>query len=127
MKQDYKSALEALEAAVKEDMQARSSTQSELYHENKSLRKRIAELEAAVRDGQVSLYNFTNTRKFHIKDRGDVYSVKAPHEYQRDKCPFLYKDVLIDGSLFHVIGVESFAVCPTRRAAEIGLLVKERK
>lgn len=70
-------------------------------------------------------YSFKSTGKFSM-DIGTVYSTLAPHEYKRDECPFLFKDVLIDGKEHHVYGVESFAVCPTRAGSDIALLVKKR-
>jgi len=70
-------------------------------------------------------YEFTSTGKFEIEGRGTVYTVYAPHEYKRDECPFLNQVVMIDGHLFICFGVESYAVCPTRKGAGIGLLVKK--
>lgn len=70
-------------------------------------------------------YEFISTEKYHIEDRGDVYMVLAPHEYKRDECPFLGKEVLINGIKFLVIAVESYAISPTRKGSRIGLLVTD--
>lgn len=71
------------------------------------------------------MYKFESTGKFNIKGRGLVFTVRAPHEYPRDKCPFMNENVEIDGVEYRVVGVESFAVCPTRKGADIGLLVAD--
>ena len=77
--------------------------------------------------GWEGFYFFTSAEAFEIAGRGTSHITMAPHDYKRDECPFLDRIVLLNGRLVHVIGVESHAVCPTRKGAEIALLVKEEE
>lgn len=67
--------------------------------------------------------------KFHaedwydIKDRGRVAAVRNPERFKRDECPYIGQDADIDGVVYRILGVESFALGEIREGAPIGLLV----
>ena len=75
-------------------------------------------------EAEYLVYSFKSHAKYKVDGRGILYSTYAPHDYKRDECPFLKKDVLIDGALHRAKSVESYAVCPTRKGSEIGILVE---
>lgn len=96
---------------------------SKLVNSTKYIRADLMK-ETAQQDGVVSLYSFYSTETYRVKGSDTAYVVQAPHEYKRNECPFLNKDVLLNGRLCHVVGVESFCVCPIRKGSSIGLLIR---
>ena len=76
---------------------------------------------------------FIHKDKFHITGRGDVYTINLKEngignengKIDRDKSwEYFPKDepVYIDGKLWMIVGMESFA---TFQISDVGLLVKE--
>jgi hypothetical protein len=70
-------------------------------------------------------WSFTSLDWFTVTGRGRVAVVANPVDFERGACPFLGKQVTIDGSPYVVRGVESHALPVIRQGAHIGLLVRE--
>ena len=62
---------------------------------------------------------------FHIAGRGDVASVSNDEDYENDRGYLVGEQVLIDGVIYTVKGVEAWALRIIVKGAPIGLLVKE--
>lgn len=68
---------------------------------------------------------YTSTRAFSITGRGTVYEVVNLAEFRKAAPPMLEKIVRIDGRLFRVKAVESWALDTIRAGAPIGFLVED--
>lgn len=68
---------------------------------------------------------FTSEDWYTVKGRGRVAAVESPVDFENGKSPFLGKIVIIDGTYFKVIGVESYAIHIIRKGTPIGLMVEE--
>jgi hypothetical protein len=57
--------------------------------------------------------------------RGKVFVVQNQEIWERGKCPYMNAEVEIDGSVYTVVGVETFPTNgPVRIGVPMGLLVK---
>lgn len=73
------------------------------------------------------MIKYTSTDSFYINNRGLVFSVKNDKDRPRDNSGLLNEIVEIDGKLYIVKGVESFAKFEILKDEPIGLLVEEYK
>lgn len=67
---------------------------------------------------------FTAEGWFDITGRGRVASVRNDEDFDRDTKHLIGERVEIDGAVYEVLGVESYALQTIRKGMPIGLLVK---
>lgn len=69
---------------------------------------------------------FTSEDKFEIAGRGTAYAVRLPETMDNEKIGERYigKQVMIDGKVFTVKGVEAWAIPTLRAGAPISFLVE---
>lgn len=63
---------------------------------------------------------------YHLKGRGDVACVLNDEDFENDgRHHMIDEKVLIDGHVYTVKGVETFAILHIRKGSSIGLLLAE--
>lgn len=69
---------------------------------------------------------FTNAEWFHIKDRGDVASVRSEERIEKvgNWQAEHFSEAMIDGVVYKIKGVESYAIDHISIGHPVGLLVE---